>query len=59
MKLSEMIKDIQDTIDMFDDYELEGSSITTDDADISIDRTNKFYMTVDKDKKTAQVNLMS
>ena len=59
MKLSDMIKDIQETIDMFGDYKLEGSRITTDDADITIERTNQFYMTVDEENKTVQVNLMS
>lgn len=59
MKLSDMIKDIQEVIDMFGDYTLDSGRIATDSVKITAERINKFDITVDEDNKTATVNLMS
>lgn len=59
MKLSDMIKDIQETIEMFGDYELDEGQIHTDNVDITAKRINKFTIVVDEENKTATVKLMS
>lgn len=59
MKLSEISKDIEEIIKMFGDFNLDSASITTSFSDIKIEKINKFYITVDKENKTACINLLS
>ena len=59
MKLSDIIKNIQDVIDTFGDYELDNGAIYTDNVEIEASRINKFDIVVDEKSGTATIELMS